>query len=534
MSDSSTRMPLRAARGTTLTAKSWLTEAPLRMLMNNLDPEVAERPRRSRRLRRHRQGGAQLGVLRRDRRGAAQRSTADETLLIQSGKPVGVFRTHADAPRVLIANSNLVPRWATWEHFQRARPQGPHDVRPDDGRLVDLHRQPGHRAGHLRDLRRGGPPALRRRPRRALDPHRRPGRHGRRAAAGRHHGRRLDARRSSAAERIDDAPADAATSTSQAHDLDDALAIIARARQDAGGDLGRPARQRRRAAARAACAAACAPIWSPTRRRPTTRSTAICRRGWTLAQWDAHAPARTLPRSPRAARAVDGARTCEAMLDFQAHGHAGLRLRQQHPPGRLRCGREERLRLPRLRARLHPAAVLPRHGPVPLGRALGRPGGHLQDRRQGEGALPATTRTCTAGSTWRASASSSRACRRASAGWAWASAHRAGLAFNEMVARGELKAPIVIGRDHLDSGSVASPNRETEAMRDGSDAVADWPLLNALLNTASGATWVSHPPRRRRRHGLLAARRRGHRLRRHAEPRRAASSGCCGTTRPPA
>ena len=101
------------------------------------------------------------------------------------------------------------------------------------------------------------------------------------------------------------------------------------------------------------------------------------------------------------------------------------------------------------------------------------------------------TRICTAGSTWRANASRSRDCRRASAGWAWGSGIVAGLAFNEMVASGELKAPIVIGRDHLDSGSVASPNRETEAMQDGSDAVSDWPLLNALLNTAGGATWVS-------------------------------------------
>ena len=101
--------------------------------------------------------------------------------------------------------------------------------------------------------------------------------------------------------------------------------------------------------------------------------------------------------------------------------------------------------------------------------------------------------------------------------------HRAGLAFNEMVASGELAAPVVIGRDHLDSGSVASPNRETEAMKDGSDAVSDWPLLNALLNTASGATWVSAAPRRRRRHGLLAARRHGHRLRRHRGAREAAS-----------
>ena len=111
--------------------------------------------------------------------------------------------------------------------------------------------------------------------------------------------------------------------------------------------------------------------------------------------------------------------------------------------------------------------------------------------------------------------------------------HRLGLAFNEMVARGELKAPIVIGRDHLDSGSVASPNRETEAMRDGSDAVSDWPLLNALLNTASGATWVSPAPRWRCRHGFLAARRHGDRAPTARRRPRDASSGCCGTTRRP-
>ena len=112
--------------------------------------------------------------------------------------------------------------------------------------------------------------------------------------------------------------------------------------------------------------------------------------------------------------------------------------------------------------------------------------------------------------------------------------HRLGLAFNEMVATGELKAPIVIGRDHLDSGSVASPNRETEAMKDGSDAVSDWPLLNALLNCASGATWVSLHHGGGVGMGYLAARRHGHRLRRHAGGRAAASSACCGTIRRPA
>ena len=135
--------------------------------------------------------------------------------------------------------------------------------------------------------------------------------------------------------------------------------------------------------------------------------------------------------------------------------------------------------------------VLPGRRPVPLVRAVGRSRGHLPHRRQGEGAAARRQSTCTTGSTWRArrihfQGLPARIC------WVGLGVrHRLGLAFNEMVASGELKAPIVIGRDHLDSGSVASPNRETEAMRDGSDAVSDWPLLNALLNCASGATWVS-------------------------------------------
>ena len=139
---------VRAPHGTALSAKSWLTEAPLRMLMNNLDPDVAEKP--------HElvvYGG--IGRAARDwesfdRIVAALRALeADETLCVQSGKPVGVFRTHADAPRVLIANSNLVPHWATLRSFQRARSQGPHDVWPDDGGLVDLYRLARHRAGHV-------------------------------------------------------------------------------------------------------------------------------------------------------------------------------------------------------------------------------------------------------------------------------------------------------------------------------------------------------------------------------------------------
>ncbi len=181
---------IRAARGTTLTAKSWLTEAPLRMLMNNLDPEVAERPERARRLRRHRPRRARLGELRPHRRRAA-RLDGDETLLVQSGKPVGVFRTHADAPRVLIANSNLVPHWATWEHFRELDRAGLMMYGQMTAGSWIYIGSAGHRAGHLRDLRRDGPAALSAAPGRPLDPDRRARRHGRRAAAGGDHGGRL-------------------------------------------------------------------------------------------------------------------------------------------------------------------------------------------------------------------------------------------------------------------------------------------------------------------------------------------------------
>ena len=153
---------VRSPRGTERTARSWATEAPLRMLMNNLDPEVAENPDEL-----VVYGG--IGRAARDWASfdaivaSLRKLEDDQTLLVQSGKPVGIFRTHADAPRVLIANSNLVPHWANWAHLQRARSQGPHDVRPDDRGVVDLHRQPRHRTGHVRNLRRSRPQTFRRR-----------------------------------------------------------------------------------------------------------------------------------------------------------------------------------------------------------------------------------------------------------------------------------------------------------------------------------------------------------------------------------
>ena len=180
---------VRAPRGSEISCKGWQQEAALRMLMNNLDPEVAEHPEdlvvyggTGRAARSWEAFDAIVATLR--------TLENDETMLVQSGKPVGVFRTHEWAPRVLIANSNLVGDWANWEKFRELEAAGPDDVRPDDRRLVDLHRHPGHPAGHLRDVRCGGAKAFARHPGRHHHPDRGPRRHGRRATAGGHDERR--------------------------------------------------------------------------------------------------------------------------------------------------------------------------------------------------------------------------------------------------------------------------------------------------------------------------------------------------------
>ena len=180
------------------------------------------------------------------------------------------------------------------------------------------------------------------------------------------------------------------------------------------------------------------------------------------------------------------------MLDLQTQGAVtfdyGNNIRAQAQE----AGVEERVRHPRLRAGVHPSAVLRRaSGPFRWVALSGDPEDIAAPTELALELFPRERQRWRAGSTWRASGSSSRDCRRASAGSATASAPSSALAINDLVRTGELKAPIVIGRDHLDCGSVASPYRETEAMRDGSDAIADWPLLNALVNTAAGASWVS-------------------------------------------
>ncbi len=269
MNDTASRPSLRAPRGPTLSCRSWLTEAPLRMLMNNLDPEVAERP----------QELVVYGGIGKAARNwecfeqivAALRQLGDdETLLVQSGKPVGVFRTHADAPRVLIANSNLVPHWATWEHFNELDRKGLMMFgQMTAGSWIYIGSQ-GIVQGTYETFVEVGRQHFGGQARRALDPDRGPRRHGRRAAAGRDHGRRLHARHRVPSGAHRQAPADPLSRRRGADTGRGARDPRARTRARPAG-LGGTARQRLRGAAASCCAAACAPMRSPTRPPRTTR-----------------------------------------------------------------------------------------------------------------------------------------------------------------------------------------------------------------------------------------------------------------------
>ena len=453
------------------------------MLMNNLDPDVAENPREL----------VVYGGIGRAARDwdcydriveSLKNLNEDETLLVQSGKPVGVFKTHANAPRVLIANSNLVPHWATWEHFNELDARGlamygqmtagswiyigsQGIVQGTYETFVEAGRQ--HYDGKLagRWVLTAGLGGM----------------GGAQPLAATLAGAcslNIECQQSSIDFRLRTRYVD-----EQAADLDDALARIARYTKG-------------RAISIALCGNAAEILPELVRRgvRPdmvTDQTSAhdplngYLPVGWT---WPNTANARKRAgRRGQGGQAVHGpARARHARIPEAGRAH--LRLRQQHPPDGQGRRRGQCLRLPRLRARIYPPAVLPWRRPVPLGRAVRRSAGHLQDRRQGQGT---DSRRCApaplaghGARTHQLPGPPARIC------WVGLGQRaRLGLAFNEMVRSGELSAPIVIGRDHLDSGSVASPNRETEAMRDGSDAVSDWPLLNALLNTASGATWVS-------------------------------------------
>ncbi|HTD11188.1 MAG TPA: urocanate hydratase [Steroidobacteraceae bacterium] len=479
------RPALRAPHGTTLSCRSWLTEAPLRMLLNNLDPEVAERPGDL-----VVYGG--IGKAARnwqcfDQIVAALRALGEEeTLLIQSGKPVGVFRTHADAPRVLIANSNLVARWADWDHFNALDAKGlmmfgqmtagswiyigsQGIVQGTYETFVEMGRQ--HFGGNLAGkwILTAGLGGM----------------GGAQPLAATMAGASMlavECRPERIAKRLQTKYLDV-----QAGSLAEALELLERARRTGKalsvGLLGN----------------ACEVLPELLRRgvRPdavTDQTSAhdpvngYLPGGWTLEKWDRLRG--TEPKEVASAARASMARHVEAMLAFQKNNipvfDYGNNLRQVA----FDAGVKDAFAFPGF----VPAYVRPLFcrgmGPFRWVALSGDPQDIARTDEKVRELLPADTHL----HHWLDMARERIQFQGLPARICWVGLgdrHRLGLAFNEMVARGELKAPIVIGRDHLDSGSVASPNRETESMRDGSDAVADWPLLNALLNTASGATWVS-------------------------------------------
>lgn len=476
---------IRSPKGTELSAKSWLTEAPLRMLMNNLDPDVAEKPGEL-----VVYGG--IGRAARswedfDRIVASLRSLeADETLLVQSGKPVGIFKTHPDAPRVLIANSNLVPAYANWEHFHQLDKAGlmmygqmtagswiyigtQGIVQGTYETFVEVGRQ--HYGGNLKGkwILTGGLGGM----------------GGAQPLAATMAGASMiavECKPSSIEFRLRTRYLD-----EKADSIDEALEIVERAHKEGRavsvGVLGN--------------AAEVFPDMVESGIRPdvvTDQTSAhdplngYLPAGWTLEEWEERKerdPAGTIEAAKRS-MAVH----VKAMLDFQTMGvptlDYGNNIRQMAKD----MGVADAFDFPGF----VPAYIRPLFcrgiGPFRWAALSGDPEDIYKTDQRVKELLPDDKHL----HNWLDMARERIQFQGLPARICWVGLgdrHRLGLAFNEMVAKGELKAPVVIGRDHLDSGSVASPNRETEAMKDGSDAVSDWPLLNALLNTAGGATWVS-------------------------------------------
>jgi urocanate hydratase len=482
---------IRAPHGSQLSARSWLTEAPLRMLMNNLDPDVAERPEDL-----IVYGG--IGKAARDWASydaivaTLKRLADDETLLIQSGKPVGVFRTHADAPRVLIANSNLVPHWATWKHFHELDAKGlmmygqmtagswiyigsQGIVQGTYETFVEAGRQ--HFDGNLggKWILTGG-------------------------LGGMGGAQPLAATMAGAAMlavECDSTRIDMRLRTryldKRAETLDQALTMIADAvakkQAISVGLLGNAADVFPELLKRVQAGDA--------RARPdlvTDQTSAhdplngYLPQGWTLEQ--AIALRRDDPQRVIGEARNSMAVQVRAMLGFHAIGiptvDYGNNIRQMA----LEVGVANAFDFPGF----VPAYIRPLFcrgvGPFRWAALSGDPEDIWRTDAKVKQLLPDNAHL----HRWLDMAKERIAFQGLPARICWiglGDRAKVGLAFNEMVRSGELKAPVVIGRDHLDSGSVASPNRETEGMRDGSDAVSDWPLLNALLNCASGATWVS-------------------------------------------
>jgi urocanate hydratase len=482
---------IRAPRGTEKSCKSWLTEAAYRMIQNNLDAEVAERP----------QDLVVYGGIGRAARDWAcydaileslRQLNGDESLLIQSGKPVGVFKTHENAPRVLLANSNLVPKWANWEHFSeldrkglfmygqmtagswiyigtQGIVQGTYETFAEAGRQ--------HHGGSLKGqwIVTAGLGGM----------------GGAQPLAATFAGAvslNIECQQASIDFRLRTRYLD-----KQARDLDHALELIAQ--HTAAGEavsiglLGNAAEVLPELVRRAQAG-------GPRPGLVTDQTSAhdlvngYLPAGWSVAQWRAaqQDPARHAALKQAAAQSC--ARHVQAMLDFQAMGvpvvDYGNNIRQVA----LDEGVKNAFDFPGF----VPAYIRPLFcegkGPFRWVALSGDPEDIYKTDAKLKELFPENTHV----HRWLDMARERISSQGLPARICWlglGERHKAALAFNEMVRKGELKAPIVIGRDHLDTGSVASPNRETESMKDGTDAVSDWPLLNALLNTAGGATWVS-------------------------------------------
>ena len=482
---------IRAPRGTERTAKSWLTEAALRMLMNNLDPDVAENPKElvvyggiGRAARNWECFDRIVEVLR--------RLEDNQTLLVQSGKPVGVFETHRDAPRVLIANSNLVPAWANWEHFNELDRKGlmmygqmtagswiyigsQGIVQGTYETFVEAGRQ--HFGGDLtgRWILTAGLGGM----------------GGAQPLAATFAGAcslNIECQQSRIDFRLRSRYLD-----EQADDLDDALARIARhtaaGRAVSVGLLGNAAELLPELVRRAQ-AGGMRPDLVTDQTSAHDLVNGYLPPGWTVAQWRAAQADDTQHAALRDAAAKGCAVHVQAMLDFQAMGVPTVDYGNNIRQVAFDQGVANAFDFPGF----VPAYIRPLFcrgkGPFRWVALSGDP----EDIRKTDAKMKELFPEDAHLHRWLDMAGERIAFQGLPARICWiglGERHRAGLAFNEMVKSGELKAPIVIGRDHLDSGSVASPNRETESMQDGSDAVSDWPLLNALLNTAGGATWVS-------------------------------------------
>src|SRR3954470_18426072 len=476
---------IRAPRGSEISARSWLTEAPLRMLMNNLDPEVAERPEEL-----VVYGG--IGRAARDWESfdricaSLRQLEGDETLLVQSGKPVGIFRTHADAPRVLIANSNLVPAWASWDKFHeldrkglmmygqmtagswiyigsQGIVQGTYETFAEVGRR--------HFGGDLagRWILTAGLGGM----------------GGAQPLAATMAGASLlaiECQPSRIEMRLRTRYLDA-----QAASLDEALAMMERGCRErkplSVGLLGNAAELLPEIVRRGV-----RPDVLTDQTSAHDPLNGYLPAGWMLEDWQERRERdpKGVERAAKESMAVH----VRAMLDLH---HAGVptldygnNIRQMAKD----VGVADAFDFPGF----VPAYIRPLFcrgiGPFRWAALSGDPEDIWRTDARVKELMPHDRHL----HHWLDMAKERISFQGLPARICWVGLgdrHRLGLAFNEMVARGELKAPIVIGRDHLDSGSVASPNRETEGMRDGSDAVSDWPLLNALLNCASGATWVS-------------------------------------------